>query len=75
LQKGLSLLSNSTLCKAALVKQACTQDKKHTIIHMTWKLELIDRQKSFMQSLQKEQEAELKVAEAEMEFFRQLVCE
>jgi hypothetical protein len=42
---------------------------------MTWKLKLIERQKSFMQSLQKEQEEELKMAEAEMEFFRQLVCE
>ncbi|KAG1848552.1 hypothetical protein DFJ58DRAFT_842928 [Suillus subalutaceus] len=51
---------------------ASAQDKKHAVIHMTWKLELIERQKVFMQSLRKEQEAELKIAETEMEFFRQL---
>ncbi|KAG2044003.1 hypothetical protein BDR03DRAFT_842259, partial [Suillus americanus] len=75
LQKGLSHLSNSTFHKAALVKQVSAQDKKHAVIHTTWKLELIERQKVFMQSLRKEQEAELKIAETEMEFFRQLVCE
>ncbi|KAG1845967.1 hypothetical protein C8R48DRAFT_677989 [Suillus tomentosus] len=75
LQRSLSHLSNSTFRKAALVKQASAQDKRHAVIHTTWKLELIERQRAFMQSLRKEQEEELKMAETEMEFFRQLVCD
>ncbi|KAG2752533.1 hypothetical protein P692DRAFT_20871998, partial [Suillus brevipes Sb2] len=75
LQKSLSHLSNSTFRKAALVKQASAQDKRHAVIHTTWKLELIQRQKAFMQSLRAEQEKELKYAETEMDFFRQLICE
>jgi hypothetical protein len=40
------------------------------VIHTTWKLELIERQKAFMQSLRAEQETE-----TEIDFFRQLICE
>lgn len=68
-------MSDGTFRAAALVKQASAQDKRHAVIHMSWKLELIERQKRFMQSLRKEQEAVLKIAEVEMDFFRQLVCE
>jgi hypothetical protein len=42
------------------------QDKKHVVTHMTWKLELIERQKLFMQSLWTKQEEELNIAEAKL---------
>ncbi|KAG2085469.1 uncharacterized protein F5147DRAFT_659499 [Suillus discolor] len=42
-------MSDGTFRAATLVKQASAQDKRHAVIHTSWKLELIERQKKFMQ--------------------------
>ncbi|KAG2113136.1 uncharacterized protein F5147DRAFT_650664 [Suillus discolor] len=70
LQRGLSLMSDDSFCKAVQLKQATKEDLRHQLMHTTWWLERNRREKSFLKSLKREQEGEFKMAEMEMEIFR-----
>ncbi|KAG1742354.1 uncharacterized protein EDB91DRAFT_1247740 [Suillus paluster] len=74
LHQGLCRLSNHTFCKAISVKQAVQQTLKHVIIFTTWKLELLNQETNFLKSLQEEQEEDFRLAESEVELYRQIVC-
>ncbi|KAG1809640.1 uncharacterized protein BJ212DRAFT_1223495, partial [Suillus subaureus] len=68
--RGLSLMSDDSFYKAVQVKHATKEDLQHQLMHTTWQLECNRREKSFLKSLQQEQEGEFKIVETKMEIFR-----
>jgi hypothetical protein len=63
-------MSDDSVYKAVQLKHATKEDLRHQLMHTTWRLEHNRREKSFLKSLQREQEGEFKMAETEMEIFR-----
>ncbi|KAG2055028.1 hypothetical protein BDR06DRAFT_854005, partial [Suillus hirtellus] len=73
LQRGLSLMSFNSVYKAVQLKHTTKEDLQHQLMHTTWWPEHNRSKKSFLKSLQQEQEGEFKMAETEMEIFRAFI--